>query len=284
VTVTGFAYFFVFSFSTWVTMALFQAGHVAAVRRRAVGSRPWMAVLVLVLLLAQQLALGLGQRTRQAANVIPAGLREVYRRVREASPPGTVILAQRNGTEVVAETGGWLFSPSPAVAVFLSPTPTPELLERALWAEFLLGGNLDAMAPLFAENGLPGYEAWKSGQGEATRAAAERLEKRMGYNTFVFHPHLNRWDLRARGLVLPDHLAGREEFVAWFRPELRPVFAKVCTATSHGIVPPFKLDLAILGPGTPSDSSRLVALGFRASRFPGGIEVWSREGGGLGSP
>lgn len=284
VTVTGFAYFFVFSFSTWTTMALFQAGHLAAARRRPAGDTPWMAVLLLSLLLIQQLALGLGQRARQAANVIPGGLREVYRHVREGSPPGTVILAQRNGTEVVAETGGWLFSPTPAVAALLSPTPTAELLERALWAEFLLGGDLDALAPLFADNGLPGYEAWKSRQGEATRMAVERLEKRVGYNTFVFHPRLNRWDLQTRGLALPKNLASERDFVAWFTPELRPVFAKVRATASAGVAPPFKLDLVILGPGTPADSSRLAALGFRPSRFPGGIEVWSREGKRPGSP
>ncbi|MCC7518455.1 MAG: hypothetical protein IT578_04635, partial [Verrucomicrobiae bacterium] len=215
VTVTGFAYFFVFSFSTWATIAAFQAWHLSADRRRPRADAPWMAIALLGLILAQQLSLGLGQRSRQAAHVVPRVLRDVYRGIREGTTADCVILATRPGTEVIAATGRWVFSPTPVVAALLSPTPTAELLERALWAEYLLGGDLDSLAPLFEREGMAEYLSWKARQEEGTRTAVEGLEKRIGYNSFVFHPDLNRWDLRARGLELPDSLKGQHDFVAW---------------------------------------------------------------------
>lgn len=279
VTVTGYAYFFVFSFSTWITLALFQFWHLAE-GRPATGAPTrgrWLPYLLLAAILAQQLALGIFQRNRQAANVVPAELRQVYRRIAESAPPSAVILTRRNGTEVVAETGRWLFSPSPLVATMVSSTPTSELLERALWAEALLGGNLASLAPLFREEGLADYEGWKARLPATDRAVVDRLEKKVGYNTFVFHPLLNHWDLRARKLTLPATLAGRDDFVAWFRPGLREIFPRVSEAVARGFPPPFKLDMAIITPGDGACSDRLRALGFQPSRFAGGIELWTAK-------
>ncbi|MCC7518334.1 MAG: hypothetical protein IT578_04015, partial [Verrucomicrobiae bacterium] len=223
-------------------------------------------------------SLGLGQRSRQAAHVVPRVLRDVYRGIREGTTADCVILATRPGTEVIAATGRWVFSPTPVVAALLSPTPTAELLERALWAEYLLGGDLDSLAPLFESEGMAEYLSWKARQEEGTRTAVEGLEKRIGYNSFVFHPDLNRWDLRARGLELPDSLKGQHDFVAWFPPALQPVFAKVRRATHEGLNPPYKLDLLLFAEGRDRDGARLARLGFRPSTFSGGIKVWSREG------
>lgn len=279
VTVTGFSYFFIFSFSTWATVAAFQAWHLSAQRSRPAPDAPWMAVTLLGLILAQQLSLGIGQRSRQATHLVSPALRETYRRIREGAPADCVILATRPGTEVAAATGRWLFSPSPLVATQVCSTPTVEILERALWAEYLLGTDLDGLTPLFEKGGLAEYPSWKSRQDGAMRAAAEGLEKSIGYNTFVFHPELSRWDLQARGLELPDSLKGQRDFVAWFPPALRPVFAKVRRATREGRNPPFKLDLILFADERAGDTSRLVRLGFRPSPFSGGVKVWSREGG-----
>lgn len=279
VTVTGFAYFFVFSFSTWITLALFQLWRFAERPTATCAPRrgQWLPWFLFAGILAQQVALGVFQRTRQTANLIPATLRQVYRWIERDTPPSTVVLARRNGTEVVSETARWLFSPNPAVAALVSPTPTAELLERALWAEDLLGGSLAPLAPLFRPEGVPDYLRWKDGMFPSDRAAVERLERSVGYNTFVFHPRLNRWDLQARGLVLPGSLAGRDDFVGWFRPGLREAYGRVRAAIEANAAPPYKLDLAILGPGADTNGSRLAALGFRRSVFPGGFEVWRRE-------
>jgi hypothetical protein len=279
VTITGFSYFFVFSFSTWATIAALQALWLRRARvgpARGVGIGWPMAVVALVL--AQQLALGLGQRERQAANVIPPDLSRLYREIAAGTPPDTVILGFRSGVELVARTGRWSFSPSPHVAALLTSASTEELLERALWSEFLLAGTLEPLAPLFDPAGIPRYRQWLAGQTGAARRAAERLEKRLAANSFIFHPRLSRYDLAARSLQLPPSLAGGDDFVAWFRPGLREVYARVVAASAAGdplARVPFRVDAVLVTPDFAAQGGQDPArLGMVRAFHSGGSELW----------
>jgi hypothetical protein len=164
------------------------------------------------------------------------------------------------------------------VAVLLTSASTRELLERALWSEFLMTGSLDALAPLFDPEGIPNFNTWREAQQPSVQKAIERLEKRIGFNSFIFHPQLNRHDLAARHLVLPPGLASGHDFAAYFPPDLREIYEKTRAATSENDPLrqlPFKLDGILVGPDLARDGGRSPAWLQMTRTFQSGAwELW----------
>lgn len=281
ITITGFAYFFVFSFATWFPIAIFQALWLYRTRRNpSTASLKVLPAFLLILIVSQQLGLGFLQRERLSKNIIPAELRQLYRDLSLQTPSNAVILSFRNESEMVSQTGRWSFSPTPSVAAMLTSTPTHELLSRALWSEYIFTRSIDSLEPLFAPNGLDHLNSWLATQPSMTQQAFQRLQQKLGTNSFIFHPQLNRYDLKARKLTLPTTLSSSDDFVVYFPENLRRIFYELQAATrspkpmSHL---PFKLDMVLVTPDFYSTGGRnLSEIGFVKAIAHSGFEAWKK--------
>jgi hypothetical protein len=281
ITVTGFAYYFVFSFATWGTLALglIISNRFSGCYPKAFHSRLLPAALVFLLALQQALH-GYTFTEKHSKHAIPSPLAKAYGWVRENTPRDSVILSNQSGAEVAAETKRWIFTASPTVVALVTCAPSTELLERFLISEQILWGDVHQLQELFQPQGIQNMETWLGAQPLPSQQAFHRLRERIGFNSFIFHPRLNREDLLKRNITLPGNLSGLEHFVVYFPPALREVYQNV-EGRSHlslDSINPYRLDYVLLGPLELVAKQRLSKNpAFEKVYSEDGVDIWKRE-------
>ncbi len=225
ITRVGVGYFFIHAIAPFSMLAFF---HLVCVRgkRRYPGlfkSAGW-GVVILVLLVWQQLDLGLTIRKERPGCVIPGSRLALYEWITSHMPRDAVILSPLASTEIVEFTGRHAFLPMEIVDTYMSSAPTTELLDRFLLFKLLATGRVSDLAPLFQPEGIVDARAWAEGITGEQRTWLDVLKTNIGGNFFEIHPFKHRGERRVRKLELPPLLKKQDDFVIYFDESMRRVY------------------------------------------------------------